>query len=70
MNMNESEEYFLSVQSGRCWDWTNFGWPGSQVHGSGRVCFGSGGSRSRPSDMESGKPAFMPRALSLRGPSL
>ena len=36
---------------------THFGRSCFSVHGSGWVCPGSGGSRSRPSDMDSGKPA-------------
>ena len=43
------------------WAGTHFGRHRSQVHGSGRVCLGR--SRSKPSDMDSGKPVFMLRAL-------
>ena len=38
---------------------TLIGRPSWSVYGSGRVCPGSAGSRSRPSDIDSGKPAFM-----------
>ena len=46
--------------------------PCRSVHVSGRVCPGSAGSRSRPSDMDSGKPIFLsgaprPASSSLRG---
>ena len=53
---------------------THFDRPCWLEHGSGRVCPGSAGSRSRGSNMDSGKPIFMlgaprPTSLSLRGPS-
>ena len=56
------------------WNGTHFGCLCWSVHGSGLVCPGSCGSRLRPSDIDSGKPAFMsdvPRlaSSSLRGPS-
>ena len=52
----------------------NFGQPYLSVPGSSWVCPGSGGSRPRPSDTDSGKPAFMsgaprPASLILSGPS-
>ena len=34
------------------------------AHGSGRVCLGSSGSRSMPSDVDSEKPAFVSHVLS------
>ena len=44
----------------------HLGQPCWSVHASGRVSPGSSSSRSRPSDMDSGKPAFMsPKALTL-----
>ena len=54
------------------WAGALFGWPCWSVHGSGRVCPGSGGSWQRPSGMDSGKPAFMsgaprPASSSLGG---
>ena len=56
------------------WAGTHFPQPCWSVHGSCRVCHGSGGSLSRPFNMDSGKPAFMsvaprPASTSLRGPS-
>ena len=41
------------------WAETHFGWPCSLVCRSGQVCLGSGGSQSRPSDIDYRKPAFM-----------
>ena len=40
------------------WAETHLGRPCCLTRGSGRVCLGSGGSRSRSSDMDSGKPAW------------
>ena len=53
---------------------THFGRPCLSVHGSGLVFHGSGGNRSRPSDMDFAKSVFMsgasrPASSSLRGPS-
>ena len=53
---------------------THFRRPCLSVHRSGRVCLGSSGSRSRPSDIDSGKPAFIsgtprPASSSFRGAS-
>ena len=48
-----------------CWAGTHFSLPFSQVHGSGQVCLGSGGSQSWPSDMDSRKLAFMSHTLRL-----
>ena len=45
------------------WTGTHFGRSCLLVYGTGRVCLGSGGSRSRPTDMDSGKLAFMSRML-------
>ena len=36
------------------WAGTHFSRPCCLIHGSGRVCLGSGGSRLRPSDMDTG----------------
>ena len=52
---------------------THFGQLCSSVHGSGRVCPVYGGSRSRPSDIDYEKPAFMsgvprPASSSLKWP--
>ena len=52
-----------SLLSERRWVGTHFRRAYSSVHVSGRVCPSSGGSRSRPSDMDSGKPLFISRAL-------
>ena len=52
------------------WDGTDFGRPCWSVHGSGRMWPASGGSRSRPSDMKSGKLAKQdrqPRVLEVQG---
>ena len=53
---------------------SNFGRQRWSVHGSGRVCPASGGCQLRPSDMDSGEPAFMlfatrPASSSPWGPS-
>ena len=46
--------------------WAETFWPvGSLVHRSGWVCLSSGGSWSRPSDMDSRKPPFMSCMLRL-----
>ena len=45
------------------WAGTLFGRPCSLIRGSSRVCLGSGCSPSRPSDIDSGKLAFMSRTL-------
>ena len=62
------------IQSRCCSAGIHFDRPCFWAHGSVQVCPGSGGSQSRPFDMDSGKSAFMSRALrlassSLRGPS-
>ena len=44
---------------------THFGQPYSQAHRSDRVCLGSCGSQSKPSDMDSGKLVFMSHVLRL-----
>ena len=56
------------------WAGIHLGWPCWSVHRSGRMCPSSVGSRSRPPDTDSKKPAFMsdapwPGSLILRKPS-
>ena len=61
------EKYWQIPTSSQRWAGAHFGRPCWSVHGSGRVCLGSAGSRARPSDMDPGKPAFMsgvPRPVS------
>ena len=49
------------------WIGIHFDQPFFWAHRLGWVCLGSGGCRLRPSDMDSGKPAFMWHALESQG---
>ena len=61
-----------AILAGRRWVGTHFRRPCWSVLGSGRMCSNSGGSWSRPSDMDPDKPVFIsgasnPASSSLRG---
>ena len=62
LSFSRDRSCFCKRTPGR-WAGIHFGWPSGSVHGSVQVYPGFGGSRSRPPDMGSGKPAFMSGVL-------